>query len=207
MTSDCQKVFDFVNVKQNLQKPKTEATRNKSSPQDLPGVLDCCIKFFSDDAKLYQNVNTLVQANQLQGNVNRSETWADIWRMFFKYKKCKKFHVENRDINSTYKMHDQGQPVSLEQVEVEKDLGIYIDRKTSFRDHITKKVNIANRNLGRIFRLFTYMDKERFLQLYKSLVRPHLEYWSVIFSPTLKRSSSIRKCAKTSYQTCEILTR
>ena len=155
---------------------------------DLPGAIDCCIKFFADDAKLYLKVNSLVQADQLQGNVTRSENWADIWRMFFNYKKCKKFHVGNKDINATYIMHDQGQPVSLEQVEVEKDLGIYFDSKLSFREHITKKVNIANRNLGCIFRSFTYMDKEMFLHLFKSLVRPHLEYGSVIFSPTLKKT-------------------
>ena len=60
-------------------------------------------------------------------------------------------------------MHDQGQPVSLEQVEVEKDLGIYFDSKLSFREHITKKVNIANRNLGCIFRSFTYMKKDQIM--------------------------------------------
>ena len=51
----------------------------------------------------------------------------------------------------------------------------------------TKKVNIANRNLGCIFRSFTYMVKEMFLHLFKSLVRPHLEYGSVIFYPTLTK--------------------
>ena len=108
---------------------------------DLPGAIDCRIKFFADDAKLYLKVNSLVQADQLQGNVTRSENWADIWRMFFNYKKCKKFHVTvgNKDINATYIMHDKGQPVSLEQVEVEKDLGIYFDSKLSFREHITNK--------------------------------------------------------------------
>ena len=54
-------------------------------------------------------------------------------------------------------MHDQGQPVSLEQVEVEKDLGIYFDSNLSIRDHIKEK-----RNLGCIFRYFTYMDKNVF---------------------------------------------
>ena len=56
---------------------------------DLPGVIDCCFKFFADDAKMYQKVNTQVQANDLQSNVNNSESWADIWKMFFNYKKCK----------------------------------------------------------------------------------------------------------------------
>ena len=31
------------------------------------------------------------------------------------------------------------------------------------------------------------MGKEMFSHLFKSLVRPHLEYGSVIFSPTLKK--------------------
>ena len=112
--------------------------------------------------------------------------------MFFNYKKRKKIHVGNKDINATYVMHDQGQPVSLEQVEVEKDLGVYLDSKLTFRDHITKKVNIANRNLGAIFRSFTYIDKEIFLQLFKPLVRPHLEYGSSIWYPTFKASLTFK---------------
>ena len=45
----------------------------------------------------------------------------------------------NKDINATYIMHDQGQPVSLEQVEVEKDLGIYFDSKLSSESILQKK--------------------------------------------------------------------
>ena len=44
---------------------------------ELPGAIDSCIKLFADDAKLYLKVNSLVQADQLQGNVTRSENWAD----------------------------------------------------------------------------------------------------------------------------------
>ena len=65
---------------------------------------------------------------------------------------------------------------TIKRVESEKDLGVFIDEKLNFREHITKKVNIANRNLGITFRSFTYMDKEMFLNLYKSMVRPRIEY-------------------------------
>ena len=75
----------------------------------------------------------------------------------------------NKDIIAPYIMHDQGQPVSLEQVDVEKDLGIYFDSKLSFQRSYHKKVYIANRNLGCIFRSVTYMDKVMFLHLFKSL--------------------------------------
>ena len=46
---------------------------------------------------------------------------------------------------------------------------------------------IANRNLGIIYRTFTYLNPEMFLSLYKSIVRPHLEYASVIWSPLYKK--------------------
>ena len=45
----------------------------------------------------------------------------------------------------------------------------------------------ANQILGLIFRTFTYVDREMFLNLYKSLVRPHVEYATSIWSPVYKK--------------------
>ena len=39
-------------------------------------------------------------------------------------------------------------------------------------------------------RSFSYLDKELFLLIYKSMVRPHLEYANSIWSPKLKRQSA-----------------
>ena len=72
---------------------------------------------------------------------------------------------------SKYEMGSGDKRSTIKRAKSEKDLGVFIDEKINFREHITKKVNIANRNLG-IFRSFTYMDKEMFLNLYKSMVRP-----------------------------------
>ena len=43
--------------------------------------------------------------------------------------------------------------------------------------------------LGIIKRTFSYLNKDTFVKLSKSLVRPHLEYANVIWSPFLKRQS------------------
>ena len=69
----------------------------------------------------------------------------------------------------------------------ENDLGVTIDKNLNFREHISNKINIANRNVGIIFRTFTYLDPEMFKNLYKSLVRPHLEYATVIWGPMYKK--------------------
>ena len=77
--------------------------------------------------------------------------------------------------------------VEIEIVDQEKDLGVTVDSNLQFRHHIVSKVSIANRNLGIIFRTFTYLSQEMFLSLYKSLVRPYLEYASVVWSPIYKK--------------------
>ena len=55
-----------------------------------------------------------------------------------------------------------------EKVANEKDLGVIIDIKLSFGDHIASKIKLANRNLGIIFRTFTYLHvvTEMFPTLY-----------------------------------------
>lgn len=73
-------------------------------------------------------------------------------------------------------------------VKSEKNLGITIYEKLRFREGIPQKVYLANGNqLGIIFRTFMYMDKEMFLNLYKTIVRPHLKYVTQIRSPQYKK--------------------
>ena len=107
--------------------------------------------------------------------------------MFYNTDKCHHVHIGENTEASKYKMGSGDNRNTIKRVESEKDLGVFIDEKLNFRDHITNKVNIANRNLGIIFRSFTYMDKEMFLNLYKSMVRPHIEYATQVWSPKYKK--------------------
>ena len=72
----------------------------------------------------------------------------------------------------------------------EKDLGVIFDYKLSFDAHIQNAINRANRMLGIICRTFTFLNKITLLNLYKALVRPHLEYGNEIWFPLLKRQSA-----------------
>ena len=45
--------------------------------------------------------------------------------------------------------------------------------------------------IGIIKRTYSYLNRASFIQLYKALVRPHLEYGNIIWFPHLKRQSSI----------------
>ena len=157
---------------------------------DLPEAIEVLMKLFADDAKIYAVVSNN-RENLVQTSLNRAVNWARIWRMFFNTSKCHHLHVGKHDTGIRYTMTANNQEIELEKVESEKDLGVIIDQNLTFRAHITSKVNIANKNLGIIFRTFTYIDQEMFLNLYKSIVRPHLEYATPVWSPFYKKDKII----------------
>ena len=83
----------------------------------------------------------------------------------------------------SYKVFDK----EIEHVDIEKDLGVFMDSELSFHDHITKKVNKANSLVGIIRRCFSFIDIDTFKKLYSSFVRPHLEYGQELWSPYLRK--------------------
>ena len=133
---------------------------------DLPEVITVIMKLFADDAKVYRTISSVEHVCQVQFSVDEAVTWSNIWEMLFNFKKCKHLHTGSRQDSVTYTM-DSGQDViEIENVTSEKDLGVIVDQALNFSEHISTKINKANRNLGIIFRTFTYMDKEMFLNLY-----------------------------------------
>ena len=66
-----------------------------------------------------------------------------------------------------------------------KDLGILLDKRLSFRDHINDKIKInkAFSTLGIIKRNIKHLIIQLFTMLYKNAVRSHLDYCSSVWSP------------------------
>ena len=93
--------------------------------------------------------------------------------------KCKVMHLGRLNQCQDYTMGGENLKVTLE----EKDLGVLIDNKLDFGNHIRAITNKANRMLGMIKIGFTCMDKEIFMNLYPVLVRPLLEYCVQVWSP------------------------
>ena len=75
---------------------------------------------------------------------------------------------------------------SLEDVDEEKDLGVIIDKDLKFHRQAAAAIKKANSSLGIIKKSFTFLDEEMLTLLFKSLVRPHLEYGNIIWGPFYK---------------------
>lgn len=68
-------------------------------------------------------------------------------------------------------------------VKGEKDLGVLFDPDLSFSSHASDVAKRANIKLGMIKRSFTSLGANGMLQLYKSIVRPTLEYCNTAWQP------------------------
>ena len=58
-----------------------------------------------------------------------------------------------------------------------------IDQDLKFHEHTSFATNKANRVLGLIKKSFSYLNSDMLVHLYKSMVRPILEYGNIIWGP------------------------
>ena len=154
---------------------------------DIPSQLKSIIAMYADDTKLYSAILSDNPNNTLISDLKIMEQWSQRFQMKFHPEKCHVMHIGAKNPRQEYTMTKDNEQYTLESVSLEKDLGVLLDDKLTFTEHINTKINKANQILGCIRHTFKHMNKEIFLLLYKSLVRPHLEYGSCIWSPHLKR--------------------
>ena len=60
-------------------------------------------------------------------------------------------------------------------------LGLFLDKKLNFGHHVNEKISKANKIIGLIKRLHYHLPRKSLLNIYKSFVRPHLDYGDVIY--------------------------
>lgn len=161
---------------------------------DLPDVVKGLVKIFADDTKLYGKAGNQVDHLQMQRDLDSLCDWSDKWKLRFNASKCKVMHLGHDNPCVSYYMNNQGSSVEIDAVTSEKDLGVTFQENLKFNSHIDSCVNKANRVLGCIRNTFDFLDKDMFLTLFKSLVRPTLEYATCVWSPYLKQD--IRKIEK-----------
>ena len=79
----------------------------------------------------------------------------------------------------------------LETVVEERDLGIIVRSDLKVSSQCIKVFKFANQVLWMIKRTFSYKSIDNLLLLYKSLVRPHLEYCMQAWSPHLRKDINL----------------
>ena len=150
---------------------------------DLPSSLQCNCKVFADDTKIYRCVQTPNEGAELQKDLDRLEEWSKDWMLYFNVEKCKVMHFGVGNQHLQYTMNGN----VLVTTDAEKDLGVNIRANLKVEDHVKEITKKANQMLGIIKHSFSNLSTEKFKILYKSYVRPHLEYAVQAWSPHLRK--------------------
>ena len=76
-------------------------------------------------------------------------------------------------------LYFNGAPVSCSSIQ--KHLGLVLDEKLTFDHHFNEKISKAFKGISLIKRLHKYLPRKSLLCIYKSFVRPHLDYADIIY--------------------------
>jgi len=146
---------------------------------DLEGGIKNWILKFADDTKIFSRVNNDTDRERLQQDLHKLTSWSTEWQMLFNVSKCKFMHIGKTSVQYSYSMNNK----QLELVKEERDLGVLITSDLKVSQQCQGACNKALRMLGLIHRTIEFKHPDILLRLYKSLVRPHVEYCVVAWAP------------------------
>ena len=149
---------------------------------DIPDSLMATAKMFADDTKVYNKIKSLSDCEALQEDLNRLSNWSDTWLIKFNESKCVVLKIK-QSLEYIYTLNGS----QLCRVDGQRDLGVEVAESLKPAGHIAGIVKKANQMIGLINRCFTGLDVGKVTVLYRSVVRPILEYGSPAWSPWLRR--------------------
>ena len=151
---------------------------------DLEKDIKSNVKFFADDTMLYSIVkNPSISAAELNHDLEKINQWAKQWKMAFNPDPNKQanevlFSCKTKKVDHP-PIFFNGSPVV--KVSETKHLGLILQSKLSFEKHLTEKIKKAKKIIGIIKHLNLLLPFRTLNQMYKSLVRPHLDYCDIIY--------------------------
>ena len=138
---------------------------------------------FADDSKLLNNVNSCIGVDEIRSDISKLEKWADEWQMQFNVGKCSVIHLGRNNPENKYMLYNK----EIASSNKERDLGVIVDKSLKFSEQCNKAANGANMTLGMIKRNVISRDKDIIVNLYKTLVRPKLDYCVQAWRPYLRK--------------------
>ena len=128
-----------------------------------------------------QNVSN--SASHLNNDLSKISNWAFQWKMSFNPDPSKQVQevIFSRKIQKTCHTSIYFNNKSVEQVPSQKHLELILDSKLNFQEHLQYILNKVNITIGLLRKLQNILPREPLLTIYKSFVRPHLDYCDVIY--------------------------
>ena len=150
---------------------------------DLDDNITSKVLKFADDTKVFRKIKSDADRQHLQNDLNKLIEWSEKWQMLFNFGKCKCLHTGHGNEDAQYTMGDTVLNTTLKK----KDLGLTISADMKVSEQCGIAAAKGNQILGLIRRNIVYKEKELIIPLYKTIVRPHLEYCIQAWRPYRKK--------------------
>ncbi len=123
----------------------------------------------------------------MRDDLKKIHQWSIDWQMLFNAEKCTIIHMGKNNKECEYKIGEH----TVKKSKIERDLGVMIDSNGKSSEQCMLAVKKANSVLGMIKRNIQFKSKDVIVRLYKSLVRPRLEYCVQAWCPYLQKDIDI----------------
>jgi len=157
-----------------------------------------CGKTIADDTKVWAYIRSTEDSQSLQKDLDSLTTWSNKWLLHFNPDNCKIMHIGYK-FDTKYYMLDDTRKVELQNTSVEKDLGVLTTDSLKPSLQCQKSAAKARSVLGIVRRNFRKLNINGFLLIYKSYIRPHLEYrvqaWSPYHQKDIQCLESVQRAA------------
>ena len=137
---------------------------------------------YADDAKLYASISDQSSISLNQSDLDRLAAWCSKWRMRFNSDKCFLLHYVPQNNSRFYPIYTiEGK--ELTRKEKLSDLGVLIEGNLKFHGQVAKACKKATSQINTIRRSFKSRNPKFLETMYKTHVRPHLEYCVQLWNP------------------------
>ena len=175
---------------------------------DLPDGLSSNAKLFADDTSLFSVVHDINTSTiELNSDLKKINDWAFQWKMTFNPDRSK----QAQEIIFSRKLKKATHPPLLfnnnnvSQVNFQTHLGVILDVKLTFEEHLQNVFNKTNKKIGLLKKLSNLLSRKALVTIYKAFIRPHLDYGDVLYDQAFNNSFHA-KMESIQYNACLAIT-
>ena len=131
-----------------------------------------------------------ISANELNNDLRKISNWAYQWKISFNPDPLK----QAQEVIFSHKITKTNHPTlffndnPVHQVTLQKHLGMFLDCKLNFEEHLKTIVNKINKIIGLLRKFQNFLPRKSLLTVYKSFIQKHLDYGDIIYDQNYNTS-------------------
>ena len=166
------------------------------------------VKLFADDTSLFSVVHdTQTSANDLNKDLKIINNWAFRWKMNFNPDPTKQTHevIFSCKTKEIYHPPLVFNNTNVSQSSSQKHLGVILDSKLIFDEHLKMVSLKISKTLGLLRKLHNLLPRSALITIYKAFVRPYLDYGDILYDQAYNMSFH-HKLESIQYNACLAIT-